>query len=463
MDKCKGMEREISIKELFWSCMFGWRKIICLGIVFGLLITVFQYIRDTGKAQENPEEEFSLEEELKESEKAEIENIRILRREVNNYREYMNKSTLMKIDPYNEEIIELQYKVQSDYVMNYTKDIVQDYTLDVASMYNRYISGGEFRKELIKRAELNITSKDLKELIGVSRDSNMIYVIIAYPEMQKKAAIIETVKTLLSMKETEVQDIGSHKLMFLGEEQYTMVNDSLIEKKNTILTRIATLNVQINQLENSLTEQQKNVLDKDEETEEEEFVQPVIRKKYLVLGVFIGILLAGIWIVCKVLFAAKLQNSEEIRSIYGECLFGEVRVINKKKKFLSIIDEKLLSLKNRRQKKLSSEQQMDVVCTNVAISCKRQKIDSIYITGSEYENLDKSLLKLLKENLQKQGIQVKAGENMCYNDISMKQGEEIGNILLVEQIEKSIYDEIFNEIQLMKDQNMKVLGIIVFS
>ena len=45
----------------------------------------------------------------------------------------------------------------------------------------------------------------------------------------------------------------------------------------------------------------------------------------------------------------------------------------------------------------------------------------------------------------------------------MKQGEEIGNILLVEQIEKSIYDEIFNEIQLMKDQNMKVLGIIVFS
>lgn len=118
-------------------------------------------------------------------------------------------------------------------------------------------------------------------------------------------------------------------------------------------------------------------------------------------------------------------------------------------------------MKNRRKKKLSVEQQLSVACTNISISCRKDNVNEIYITGSEYENVDADFIKMLKDKLEEQNIEVKYGENMYYDAVSMKQGIEIGNILFVEQIGKSVYDEIFHEIQLVTEQNTNILGIIV--
>lgn len=460
MDNHKGMEREISIRELFWSFLLEWRKIICLAIVFGLLFMGLQYVRGISSSPKEADIEEPIEEKLTESELGDIENIRFLREEVRAYREYLNTSSSMQIDAYNEPMAELQYMIQTDYIMNYTQDILPDYTSDVISMYAKYVGGESFRNNLIKKAGLDISSKELKELVNVGRESNMIYIFVGYPDNEKLDAITKAVKELLSQKELEIQKIGSHDLLFITESQYYTVDSNLVEKKSTILTRIATLNVQLNQLENALTDQQKEVLNSEEE-EQEVLVQVGFQKKYIVLGIFAGIFIAGMWIVFGVLFAGKLQYSEEIRSLYGEALLGEITLTRKRKRFLSIVDEKLLALKNRRKKKVTLEQQIDAACANLVVSCKQQNITNVYVTGSEFENIEDSLLELLKQKMTEQGIQVEMGGNMFYDAISMKQGGEIGNILFVEQIGKSLYEEIFNELHLVNEKKMKVLGMIV--
>ena len=198
------------------------------------------------------------------------------------------------------------------------------------------------------------------------------------------------------------------------------------------------------------------------DTEKEKVSEPPqLNKKYMLLGSFVGIFIAGIWIVCKVLFTARLQNPEEIRNLYGVRLLGEINLNTGKKHFFSWIDVKILSLKNRRKKKLSFDQQLSVACTNIAISCRKHNVNEIYITGSEYENVDVALIKMLKDKLEEQNVKVKYGENMYYDAFSMKQGIEIGNILFVEQIGKSVYDEIFREIQLVTEQNTNILGVVV--
>lgn len=45
----------------------------------------------------------------------------------------------------------------------------------------------------------------------------------------------------------------------------------------------------------------------------------------------------------------------------------------------------------------------------------------------------------------------------------MKQGTEIGNILFVEQVGLSIYDEVFNELNLAKEQCTTILGAVVLA
>ena len=285
-----------------------------------------------------------------------------------------------------------------------------------------------------------------------------------YPEEEKLDAISEGIKKLINRKQQDFQKIGSHQLVLMGESQNTIVDDSLLEKKNSIFTRMASISVQINSLKAALSTQQKNVLDQElnTDTEKEKVSEPPqLNKKYMLLGSFVGIFIAGIWIVCKVLFTARLQNPEEIRNLYGVRLLGEINLNTGKKHFFSWIDVKILSLKNRRKKKLSFDQQLSVACTNIAISCRKHNVNEIYITGSEYENVDVALIKMLKDKLEEQNVKVKYGENMYYDAFSMKQGIEIGNILFVEQIGKSVYDEIFREIQLVTEQNTNILGVVV--
>ena len=56
---------------------------------------------------------------------------------------------------------------------------------------------------------------------------------------------------------------------------------------------------------------------------------------------------------------------------------------------------------------------------------------------------------------------VKEGGNIFYDAESLKQGTEIGNMLFVEQTGQSIYDEISNELNLAKEQNNYILGVVV--
>ena len=174
-----------------------------------------------------------------------------------------------------------------------------------------------------------------------------------------------------------------------------------------------------------------------------------------------GGFLVCLWIVCKVIFTAKLQNPEEIRTLYGMRLFGEVTVSGRKKRFLSAIDDKILALKNRKKKKVTADQQIKVLSANIALSCKQQDINCIYISGSEYEKVDKTVLDKLKKELSAQNIKVKEGGSISYDAASLQIGIEIGHILFIEQARQSIYDEIYNEINLVQEQHSDILGFVV--
>ena len=139
----------------------------------------------------------------------------------------------------------------------------------------------------------------------------------------------------------------------------------------------------------------------------------------------------------------------------------DIRLAYYRGHFLSVIDDKLLAIKNRRKKKLSVEQQVKVIAANISLSCKQQGIENIYMTGSEYENADIATLDMLKRELTSQNIQVKEGGNIFYDAESLKQGTEIGNMIFVEQTGESIYDEISNELNLAREQKNQILGVVV--
>lgn len=460
------MEREVNLLDLFWSLLLSWRQIICFGIIFAVLLGGVKYVRDirSYQAVQNIDLE-EKEEELPEDEMQQVLNAKNLISRIKEYEEYMASSALMQMNLYQKPVVELQYYIDSDYTFNYTQESENDYSSDLLTMYTSYILSGEMSKKVIDIAGLSVNQADFSEFWSVTQNGNSISLRVTCPEEKKMEVVAETIKTQLSKKEAEFQEIGAHKLKLMVESENVVVDNSLIDRRNSISGNIATFGTQLNNLKSNMSDQQLALLESEQENAEDDSTQalekPGFSLKYMILGAFAGIFLICIWLASKIIFTVRLQNPEEIRTLYNSRLLGEVEIQSGKKRFLSVIDDKLLAIKNRRKKKLTAKQQISMVTANIALSCKQQGIDCIFMTGSEFEKADATVLAMLKQELSTQGIQVKEGGNIFYDVESFKQGTEIGNILFVEQKGESIYDEISNELNLANEQKNNIVGFVV--
>lgn len=468
METQERVEREINLMELFWNILLGWRQIICLGIVFAVLLGGMKYamnVRSSQSLQDINVEE--AKEELEEEELDKIEEAKQMQVRIDDYEKYMEKSPLMQMDPYEKPVLELQYYVRSDYIINYTKDSERDYTNEVTSLYRNYIISGDMAQKVIDSVGLSINKEDFGELLQVTQtqDQGTIYINISYTDTEKLQEISDVVKSLLEQKSTELQKVGSHSLELISESQNVMVDTTLIDRKANMAASISTLKTQLQTMKSAMSAQQTAIFDAEMEEirgeKEEVEEESGFSIKYVILGALVGMFLACAWIACRMLFTARLQNAEELRSMYGIRILGGVSVSSAKKRFLSVIDKKMLAVKNRKKKYLPLEKQIEVVAANIAISCKQAGIDCIYMTGSEYEKADAAVLEKIKKKLSEQKIKVKEGENISYDAASLQACIETGNIVFVEQKGESIYDEIYCEINLAKEQKGNILGAVV--
>ncbi len=462
------MEKGIRVEELFWNILFGWRQIICFGIIFAVLCSGLKYVKDVrtyGKIENTNLEQ--AEKKMSEDEMLQVSEARVLMERIEECEKYLNQSALMQIDPYKKPIVELQYYIESDYSFNYTQENQNDYTGSLLALYYNYIIGGEMSQDVIENAKLPITQEDMSELWSVSQVGYSILVKVVYPDTEKMDEIANTIKILLEDKEKELQEIGKHELKLLGQSQNTVVDTYLIDRKTALSNNLTSLNSQLSTLKTNMKDQQLELLgsgqSKEDETDDKKTaVKPKLRLKYVLVGSAFGVFLVCIWIICKLLFATRLRNPEDIRDFYGMRLFGEVTVETNRNRPLEFIDKKLFAIKNRKMKKLVVEEQIKNISAQIALSCKQQGINCIYMTGSSYEKLDANLLKKLKQELDIKGVKISEGENIFYDSKSLQTGTEVGNFLLIEQVGKSIYEEIDNEINLAKEHQSTVLGVVVF-
>ena len=460
-------EREVDLIELFWNILLGWRKIVCFGILFALLLGGMKYFMSVRsyRALQNINIE-QAKGELKKEELEKLEDAKEMQTRVDDYEKYMETSVLMQIDPYAKPVVQLQYYVESDYIINYTKDSKRDYTNDVTSMYCNYISSGDMAQKVIEEAGLSVSKEGFTELIQVSQNVGTIYISISYADAGKLTDISNVVKSLLQQKSSEMQKLGSHTLEIVNESQNVVVDTALVERRDSIANSIVTLKSQLQNLKNGMSDEQTTIFKAElaeMNGEEEEEEEPGFSIKFVILGALVGIFLACAWIAVRMIFTARLQSPEEIRNMYGIRLLGEVTLPSQKKRFLPVIDKWILAIKNRKKKTISMEEQVELVSTNIALFCRQQDIDCVYITGSEYKSIDAAILKKIKESLSKHKINVKDGENIAYSASSLQSCIEVGNVLFIEQTGKSIYDEVYNEINLATEQKCNILGAVILN
>lgn len=480
--KEKRREIDIEFRDVCLEFLRRWRIIVISAVVFAIVFGAVQYRKDYIKANtptpvQEEVKEPTLEEVYSDLNKDEMERVIVavqLAASIDARSLYMNESVLMSINPYSEDTVILQYFIEGDSSEN------------IAESYKNFINSGSVLTMVRENFESDLSDEYLAELITVNEDTtnktDNFSVKIVYDNADTVQSLADAVQASLEKYRDKLNQNGqAHSLVLvneakavvvdtdLAEKQDRYANDTLDEQKN--LASIKS-DMNTNQLRalidlekdifqwNSATDNQENEQSGESNTVEKLTVH--INVTQVLIGVVIGLIFAMSYIFFSYLATGKIRNKEEINNFYNTRVLGEVTLqTEEKRKAFSVIDNVVKKLEYVGQKKLTVEEQIEMIVSNIYLSNQQDDNKKICVTGSVIENISEKLLDMLEEELTAKNIEVVRAETIAYHSEALITAAEIGKVVLIEEKRTSYYREIVKEMQLCKENNIGLLGIIL--
>lgn len=474
-------EREISLVDLFWKVMMGWKAWLTCGIVFAVLLAGVSYLRSlqsyrTQLAEwetlQNAQSEDGVSD-LTMEEEEEVRSAAYTSRNLISEKQYFEESILMQLDPYQENVLTLLYTVTPSDETTGAETVA---TNEVAA-YVSYAQGGGLAEEIGEALGLDTDVKYLNELISVTYGSpnitnsttNSTMVITSftirfiYDKAEDMEAISGAVQEALQSQVPAISEtLGDHTLTLVSETITVEADTDLAKQQIAMQEQISKHEDSLDTMMTDFTDAQKLLVTGAQEEaggQQQELAQPTaasVDYKYPLIGFVLGVFLVAAWIFCKSAFSSRLQSTDELEQLYHLRLLGVLQ----NRREAAGLDRLLLNIKNRNHKQISEETEFRVMTSNLELICKANDVHSLFLTGTEIERMSRAWVEQFTARMKESGVDVVYGENVCYDEAALRKAAETGCAVLVEMCGGSIYSEIEKEIKTLTEQKVTILGCI---
>ena len=486
-------ERKIDLLDMIADILSHWRGLLVALIIGAILMGGFSYVKSyrnvqsEQEAEEEPElDEMSVEEQLAQLEDSLSDSEKIsVAATVDDEREYLYKETYyresiyMHLDPLNIARTELVYRIQAE-----DGSLAQR----LGTVYKNIVGGVGVYDWVEQQA--GIPAEYAAELISVSTDpaifvgngaqnisigSDSLKVTVMQKDEKTCEQLAEAVNSYMEEQQKNLAEkLGSHELILLSETSGKIISTDTMVRQIDYGNQLINLKAGIASAKAGFTEDQQKYYDlltweekakeaemdhKDAATEEEPVLEsPSVGKKYVLLGaVLFAFVYAGILFLLYI-FNSKIRVSDELQNLYHIPQIGVV-VKDSKKKF--ILDKWVDDLRHYGKRKFDAKQSMELAFAAVKIAAVKNKLNTICLMGCNLEAGAGSVCENLKTALEKEGINVTVLDNVLYNAESMEKVDTMTGVVLVEKAGSTLYNEIANELALLKRQDIAILGGII--
>jgi len=469
-------EREISLRELLWKIVYGWRLVIIIAIIFSVVVTGIKYYKDTvnlsiaKKAKSKTEEE--LLKELTSEETEELLQAQNIQKQIEEKKEYQTNSILSNLNPYQMNMVTLQYSIRLNSEDNNVGSME-----DIVSSYKTYIDNNGIIKDIKEKSNWSLDDAYLGELITTTEDikntdiendmndrENSIFVICVIGENNEKAEeLADAVDVAMKNYSTKIStSMGSHELILLDRYIRQITDQNLAVTQSNLQTSITNLQTQFNSLTEKFNTQQTQILEgiKDDTV----IVEKVsVNGKYTILGFLLGVFAACVLLVLKYIYDNTVKSEEELKEIYGLRVFGNITIkIVKKRRMFSGVDVWLESKEHRTNGTL--EEQMEGLVINLSLQAKNQNIKNVVmIAPSALKEQEKEILSSVNLQLKEKGLEILLKEDMTQNINIIEDVADFGNVVFVVKGNSTKYKELEKDLERCSEQNANILGTVFFA
>lgn len=486
--------REIDLFDMIADVLSHWRGLIVALVLGAVLLGGFSYMKSLRTVQnvQQPEmvvqEETTVEERLTRLEQSLDDKSRATvltvvddEKEYDLKKTYSENSIYMQLNPLQTVRTELIYQVQ-------TADANKDgqlgalYTslLNNVGLYDWVAqqTGVEagYVGELISAetvSSLTIQSKTEKLQQEMSLGTNCVKVSILQSDAEACQKLTEAVKDYISEEQKQLNNaLGQHALVLVSETTGSVMNKDLMDEQIKCRNEIASLQSTIATAKADFTEEQKQYYElltweeaehseqpaQNVTAEENPVPTPAVSKKYVLLGAVLFAFVYAVVICMVYIFNTRLRESDELQSLYGIPQIGLVVRESGRKVFL---DKWVDSLRHYGKRKFTAEQSMELAFAAIKITAVKNGLNNICLMGCNMSAGADKVCESLKAALEKEQISVSVLDNVLYDAEAMEKMDAMQGAVLVEKAGSTLYNEVAGELELLKRQDITVLGGII--
>lgn len=486
--------REIDLLDMIGDILSHWRGLVVALLAGAILMGGLSYMKSYRAAQNAQQQEAVVLDEAAVQQQLEQMNNRLdaeskaavlavlnEEKEYNMWKAYFDNSVYMQLDPLQVAQAELVYQV-------HTADGTRDSQL--GAMYASLLNNiglyewveqqtgleANYVGELISAetiSSLRIQSKTEELQQEMSLGTNCVKVTILQADTENCTKLADAVKAYIVEQQKKLNsELGIHTIKLVSETTGIAMDRTLMDEQAKCGNDIADLQskiapakadftgkqVQYYELLTWKASEQETQIEQNPGAEEISVQTPAVSKKYVFLGAILFVFVYAAVLCLIYIFNTKVRASDELQRLYNIPQIGLV-VRESKRKLL--LDRWADSLRNYGKRKFSAEQSMELAFAAVKIATVKNGVNNICLMGCNMSAGADQVCESLKAALEKEQINVTLLDNVLYDAEAMEQMNAMQGAVLVEKAGSTLYNEVTSELELLKRQDITVLGGII--
>ena len=483
------MEAGINIKDLFFVLIKKVWIMIIVGAIIGVGLGVYKIenraktydVLDVSRKLNSSESDIQYQIRVQKINEARgyIDMISTVNTLIEHQRQYINDAIYMQINPENE------YQSTAQITIKVLNNDTNGMDSALLAAYEREVRAGNYLDEYAN--EIDVKPEYIKELIYFSTFSTSDTVISSEDESYVIATMNITVigpsstfcdevmSRIINQIETVYSDLNSsvtsHSISVIGVQQVVKIDDNLRTAQNKQTSRIDDLQKQIVSYNDSLDKiaRELGLTGKDDileyfsvhddvyvsgiptETSEKYVSRRSVLKsgiKYSLIGFAAGVF--GVALVFAVLyvFGKKVKTQAQFFCAFANVRkIGVMKPLEKRTKYSRFVD-----VRSGDDSKANSETNNKIILYNYENLTKDYK--SILITGVGDQKVTRDAVELL-------GLKGDFKPNMILNPEIIKNLSDYDCVVLIEQRNRSLFQNVYDELKLIDNAGTKIIGAII--
>lgn len=454
---------EINLKDLLLAVILYWKKVLVIAVIFAILAAGYVGIKgltaflDKDSASETREEYLRLVDDYERNSAQIKQKIEDIESELERQKAYRESSVMLLIDPYNVHTEKVSYFVDTNYEIAPSQYFQNpDYTFTIANAYAAEIEGIDFDEVINASGGKKLTTHNpvsgsiLKLVSAVVKPDTGIVEITIYGKTDEQVDLLRySIDEVLAAKKDEYDRlIGAHNLALLSDTRVVSVNKDFVLLRDTFNTNYDTLSEELDTTKQTFSELEMPV---NNVPTKRNIAKRVI--KYLVLGGVVGLFLAVFGVVAYFALGNKLLNPEDMSRRFGVRVLGTLNT--QEAKGINRLAAKCLGIP-------AEESNSEYITSSLKLHTQGKSYDKIMLVGTASDEEMNKLKDIISPKLN--NINVEVAGNVTNSSKALKELES-GNIgvICVEKYQKSSYEAIESELQIVEATNHDVIGAVVLA